>query len=149
MKMNPTEARAALTEVEQAKGRLAADYDYPFSRHLVFGALMGVLVASPALGTTRSVIVLPFVMAGVLLVQRWDRARTGTFLNGWRAGPTLPISLIAVLGTVVLVVIGARYAQQGETWVPLALALVATAFGVAISYAWQRVYLHELRAHGQ
>jgi hypothetical protein len=147
--MNPTEARAALTEVEQAKGRLAADYDYSFSRHLAFGALMGLLVASPALGTPRSVIVLPFVMLGVILVQRWDRARTGTFLNGWRAGRTLPISLIAVLGNVVLLLIGARYAQQGLTWVPLALALVATAFGVAISYAWQRVYLRELRVQGR
>ena len=149
MQMNPTEARAALTEVEQAKGRLAADYDYPFSRHLAFGALMGLLVASPALGSSRSAILLPFFMAGVLLIQRWDRARTGTFLNGWRAGRTLPISLIAVVVNVVLFAIGARYAQQGMTWVPLALALVATAFGVAISYAWQRVYLRELRVQGR
>jgi hypothetical protein len=35
------------------------------------------------------------------------------------------------------------------TWVPLALALVATAFGVAVSYAWQRVYLRELRVQGR
>ena len=147
--MNPTEARAALTEVEQAKGRLAADYDYPFSRHLAFGALMGLLVASPALGTPRSVIVLPFVMLGVILVQRWDRARTGTFLNGWRAGRTLPMSLIAVLANAGLLLIGVRYAEQGETWVPVALGVVATAFGVAISYAWQRVYLRELRVQGR
>ena len=142
--MNTNDARAALAEVEQAKGRLAADYDYPFSRHLAFGALMGLLVGSPALGTPGSVLVLPFVMAGVVLVQRWDRARTGSFLNGWRAGRTLPISLVAVLVNVILFAIGARYAQQGMTWVPLALAFVATAFGVAVSYAWQRVYLREL-----
>jgi len=147
--MNLNEARAALTEVERAKDRLAADYDYPFSRHLAFGVIMGLLVASPALGTPRSVIVLPFVILGVVLVQRWDRARTGAFLNGWRAGRTLPISLIAVLVNAVLVVIGARFVEQGMTWAPLALALLATAFGVAISYAWQRVYLRELRVQGR
>jgi CHASE2 domain-containing sensor protein len=88
-------------------------------------------------------------MLGVILVQRWDRARTGTFLNGWRAGRTLPISLIAVLANADLFAIGAHYALGGMTWVPLALALVATAFGVAVSYAWQRVYLRELRVQGR
>ena len=147
--MNVNEARAALTEVEQAKGRLAADYNYPFSRHLAFGALMGILVASPALGSPRSVLVLPLVMAGVIAVQKWDRARTGTFLNGWRAGRTLPIALFALLVNAILLAVGARYTGQGLVWVPLALGVVATAVGVAISYAWQRVYLNELRVHGR
>lgn len=141
-------AAAALRGLDEANAKVAANYDYPFTRHLVFGLLMGAVVAAQGAGHL-STMVSCLVIVGVLLVQKWDRKRTGTWIHGFRRGRTRIVTLLTMAVMIALVVPAAHYGHRGVIWVPFALAPLAGIIGIGFSYWWQRIYLAELRAGGR
>lgn len=143
------EAAAALRSLDEANAKVAANYDYPFSRHLLFGLLMGALIAGQALPRGTSTIVSALVIIGTVLVQKWDRKRTGTWLHGMRPGKTRRIALLMIPVIVALILPATYYGHRGAVRVPLVLGVVGTLIGVGFSYWWQRVYLAELREGGR
>ncbi|MFM5886488.1 MAG: hypothetical protein ACKOQ3_14370 [Novosphingobium sp.] len=145
--MDPDEARDALKAVGAAREGLARSMDCPLWRHAAFGAVMAGLVAANLVPQPFHAALFVVSMAATLWLMRWDRSRYGTFVNGWRRGRTLPLSLglfAALLGLVFL----ARHvrSEDGVTAAGLLTALAAFGLGTAMSVIWQKVYVAELRS---
>lgn len=146
--MNSNEARNALAHVSSAQARMAAVVaDCPPWRHALFGALLFVLIGSTAISSTIQFATAPFILLAVYLIVRSDRVRMGVFVNGYRRGATLPLSL-AMLAVMAGLVFGAMELRVGGYGLGAKLALAAAAFGIAtwFSVYWQRIYLLELKA---
>lgn len=148
--MDDREARDALKSIAAAQSQLADSQHYPFWRHAAFGAATGLLIAASA--APQAFFAGPFIasMAGLVWLVKYDRRRTGTFVNGWRWGRTLPISLILFAALLGLVFYSVR--TRGDGFVSKE-GLVATGaafvLGTVFSLLWQRVYINELRGGGQ
>ncbi len=119
--MNPIEARAALDSIDDVQRDLALKATYcPPWRHAAFGAVMALLVLGQGFDIAIMAPLFAVAMLAVVLLVADDRRRYGLFINGYRKGRTLPVTL-ALLGA-------------------------AIAFGVAVaaSIAWSRIYRREL-----
>jgi hypothetical protein len=90
---SPTDAAEALAAVHAARRQvLQGDRArWPWRRHAVFAAVVsGCLAANAAPPAPALAIDLALaIVVGVTIAV--DRARTGVFVNGWRAGPTRPV----------------------------------------------------------
>ena len=143
--MERDEARAALEGMMAAERRLAEGPDYPMWRHAVFGAIMAGLTLAQGFGA-HGLPLTVFAMAGIAWIVTDDRRRYGMFVNGYRKGRTLQLTL----GLVVLV-LGAMgveiYARtQGlPLWVKLATAGAVFFAATGASIWWTRIYQRELR----
>lgn len=145
------EAREALAAVDGAKIRLAARTQWPWRRHALVGALMAVLVAGQAFDQGFRIAVDVAVIGGALAIARHDRKADGMFVNGWRPGWTLLVTLpmIAAMTAAVLFVYRADPVRNGNwtgLWIVTVLAAVG---GTLFSYLWQVVYQRELRGAGE
>lgn len=140
------EAVAALTAIQMSRERLAAAATVPVERHLVFAALLGAMVAAQAAPGLMAAFIEAMLILALGLVAAWDRRRTGMFVNGYRAGRTLPLTLgvvaFALADVGVCIWLKDAYAV---TWAPIAGGLLAAAAAFAASLVWQGVYLRELR----
>ncbi|MFC0588820.1 hypothetical protein ACFFF7_05285 [Novosphingobium aquiterrae] len=147
--MDRNEALKALDTVHDARVQLARAMDCPPWRHAAFGAVMAALVAANAVPRAWFVPLFVLSMAATVWLVRSDRRRTGTFVNGWRLGRTLPLSggLFVVLLALIFM---ARRGQGTAFLTPAGLIAVGLSFviGTGVSVLWQRVYLAELRAGG-
>lgn len=146
--MNPEEAQAALAGVRNADRQLAERIGQcPPWRHAAFGAIFAILIGSIALSETAQVIGTVIVLAMIVFLVQSDRRRYGVFINGYRRGATLPLTLL-YLGTMIVLVAAAMYLRVNEftIWSKAGLALIAFALAVAMSVKWQRVFLKELGA---
>ncbi len=144
--MKEEEARAALAAVDCAKARLAEAMACPPWRHAAFGALMASLVLAVTVPSPWLLPIQIVSFAGMVLLLRHDRVRYGVFVNGYRRGRTLPVTLgllAAELGIVLL----ALPARQLPFPSPRGLACVAAAFLIATlaSVLFQRVWIAEIR----
>ncbi len=145
--MNPssTEAAEALAAMHASQARLAAAANCPPERHLAFGALLGSLVATPALPTTWTLVAEGFIVLGIVLVVRWDRRRTGMFINGYRAGRTRPVTFGMLAVFLVLYSLSTWLARGLDIhWAPLPLGALAAAVGYYASVLWQRTFKREM-----
>src|SRR6476469_9261425 len=86
--MNNQEALAALEAKAQAERQLGAIAVCPPWRHALFAALMGGVMATPALPATWRIVAYVAVLAGTVLIALSDRRRLGVFVNGYRRGKT-------------------------------------------------------------
>jgi hypothetical protein len=140
------EARAALAAKGQAERDLARITDCPPWRHAAVGVVMAALVASPVLAMPLRFAVLVLVLVGIAGLMAADRRRTGVFVNGYRLGWTLIVSMVMLVALVGLFVVSARAGQAGDFQTPLLLAAVAFVVATAGSVIWQRVFVAELGA---
>src|SRR5690606_29212662 len=87
-----------------------------------------------------------FALAGVAWLVTDDRRRYGMFVNGYRKGRTLPLTLllVAVMLGAMGIQIYAR-AQGLPLWVKLAIAGGAFVVAMVASIGWTRVYERELK----
>jgi uncharacterized membrane protein YhfC len=146
MDVDPGEATQALEAMRQSRERLAAAVDCPPARHVIFGLLMGGLVASQAAPPAWTLACEAVLMVGVALVYLWDRRRTGMFVNGYRAGRTRAVTAVILLLTLGLGALGVWLKHgRGLVWGPLACGAVAAVLDTFGSVLWQRVYVRELK----
>ena len=144
--MQQDEALDALKAMDEAQEGLAQAVECPPWRHAAVGLVCAALVFSPSTSGFGFLAIYAPAMIAILLIARSDRRRTGLFVNGWRMGRTLPISIALLLVLLGLI----WFARQGRLEpfpAPHGLAAAAVAFVVTslVSVWWQRVYVAELR----
>jgi len=139
------EAADALAAVAQSKQRLAAAADCPPERHLAFAALMGLAISIPGVAKPWVFLLEIALFALIVAIVRWDRRRTGMFINGYRAGATRPLTF-AMLGAFLALYMGGLALKEmwGLDWAPFALGVIGAVGGYAFSRHWQRVFRREL-----
>jgi drug/metabolite transporter (DMT)-like permease len=144
-KMSPAEARAALASVDAAREQLAALGNCPPWRHAAFGAVMGLLVGGVGFDLPVQTATTVLALGGVTMIATNDRKRYGVFVNGFRKGATLPITiaLVAVMLGLLLAQIWLRE-HHAAAPVHLAIGLAAFAIGIAASVAWNRIFRREM-----
>jgi hypothetical protein len=143
---HPDDALETLAAAAAARRRLAlAQAAWPWSRHAAFAGLLAALAAAQALPLPFNVVAdggIAFAAAGVAAL---DRRRRGVFVNGWRAGRTQGVALLAVLMATVLGLVGLWLSRQrGLVFAPLAVGVVLLPLGFAASRLWEHVYRREL-----
>jgi uncharacterized iron-regulated membrane protein len=131
--------------MRESRARLAAAADCPPARHLIFGLLMGGLVACQAAPPVWTLLCEAVLMVGLALVYLWDRRRKGMFINGYRAGRTRAVTALILLVTLGLGALGVWLKHGlGLAWGPLACGAAAAVIDTFGSMLWQRVYVREL-----
>jgi len=143
--MSPADARAALDKVGMTRTQMAAICNCPPWRHAAFGLIFAVLIGSISISGTAQVIGTAVVLVLTGLLVAHDRVRYGVFVNGYRRGATLPLTLTYVGVMIVLVVTAMFMRLNGFTLLSkLALAAIALALATAVSVKWSRVFRREL-----
>jgi hypothetical protein len=138
------EARVALAAKGLAERHVARVADCPPWRHAAFGLVMAALVASPALPLPLRFAVLVLVLLAIAAIVASDRRRTGMFVNGYRRGKTLVVSIVTLVVVTGLFMVSARAGDAGDVRTPLLLSAVAFVVAIASSIIWQRVFVAEL-----
>ncbi len=140
------EAAAALAAIQTSRERLAAAAHSPPERHLAFAALMGGVVAAQAAPMPISIIIVALLIFGVTGVIAWDRKRTGMFINGYRKGRTLPLTLALVAFALADIGVCVWLKESRQiTWAPLAGGLIAALVAWPASILSERIYIREMR----
>jgi hypothetical protein len=87
------------------------------------------------------------ILVAVALIVRSDRKRLGMFINGYRRGRTLYVTLPMLAINLALYAASFHVAREvGEAWPSLALAAIAFIVSLIGSILWQRVFRSELGA---
>src|ERR1700722_5542 len=147
MSTQADEATAALVAMQESRERLAAAANCPPARHLAFAGLMGGLVAAQGAPEPINLGLDALLVIGVALVIMWDRRRTGMFINGYRAGPTRPVTFgllaftLATMGLCDWLMF-----SRGVAWAPFAGGVLVAIVAYFASSIWQGIYLRDLRA---
>jgi len=143
-------AAEALAAMDRSRARLATAADVSPLRHLAFALVIGGWIATPALAQPWRAMAMAGLFVSVPLMVLWDRRRTGTFVNGYRAGRTLPVTIAMVVAALGLLIASVRLANTGAgPTASIALAAIAVAGVYAGSRWWSRVYRRELTGTGE
>ena len=141
------DAAQALAAMDQARAALLERaswgswrYDLIYSVLVVFGVMaqafpLPVPLAGDAL-----------MVAGLVMLARWWRARTGVWINGCtpQRARWVAVGIGLMTGAASLAaLIGAR---QGQGWIAFGLGPVAGLLALAGSRLWRRVYREEVEA---
>jgi hypothetical protein len=133
--------------MQASREKLAAAATCPPERHLAFAALIGGVVAAQAAPAIAGIAIEALMLAGVGLIVVWDRRRTGMFINGYRAGPTRPLTFGLLVFTVaVLALCDWLKLSEGVAWAPLVGGAAVAVIGYFASSIWQAIYLRDLRS---
>jgi len=146
--MDSSDARQALDQVTAAQVRMAESVaDCPPWRHALFGGLFFALIGSISISSAVQLATAPFILIAAVLIMKNDRRRKGVFVNGYRRGATLPVTLLLVLVMVGLVyaAMKLRYGDYG-LGAKFALAVLAFALATGFSVYWNRIFRLELKA---
>ena len=144
--MNPHEAQAAIAGVRSAEASLADKVAHcPPWRHAAFGGIFAVLIGSIAISDTAQIVGTVIVLVSIVVLMRSDRKRYGVFINGYRRGATLPLTLLYV-GVMAVMVAAAMYLRVNDfsIWSKAALTVIAFAMATLFSVKWSGVFRKEL-----
>lgn len=145
--MENFEAASALDAKRAAEVQMARAANCPPWRHAVFGLLMGGLVASPAFDTVPRFAILILILACIPVIIHSDRKRMGMFINGYRRGKTLLVTIPLLLVELSLYFVSiVRGLDHHDHTTPLLLGVIAIAIGIGGSLLWQRVFVREMGA---
>lgn len=148
--MDQKDAQLALAAMQEAKDRLAESQYCPPWRHAAFGVLMGMFNAGVAVPMPyKGYLAIAAAVLGLTLIVS-DRRRSGTFVNGYRRGRTLPLT-VGLLGATLVLLFAQVHAHNAGLSALTSVAIVALVIGLGIyaSVVWQRLYLAELRDQAQ
>ena len=144
--MDRDEARAALNGMDDVTRKYATEGpEYPAWRYAAFGLMMALIVLSQGFGSALKAALFVTAMAMLVWMLRDDRRRYGVFVNGYRKGRTLPMT-IALVGFVLLAMGAEIYAYANDWAVAAKLTIAGAVFVVATlaSVWWTRIYQREL-----
>ena len=143
--LSPAEARAALDSTAAARAHLATLGICPPWRHAAFGAIMALLVGGIGFDTEVQTACTVLALGGIAVVASYDRRRYGVFINGYRKGSTLKVSIGVLLGVLALLILQIYLRDQhASTSVHLCVALAAFVLGTWGSVIWGRVFRREM-----
>ncbi len=140
----PEEAQAALASLEQSRARLAREMEVPFLRHLAFAAIVAIMVLAVGLRALQGLA--PLGVVGLVLLIQWDRRRYGVFINGYRRGATLPLTLGLFLFMVAAMSASLWGREHGHPWIGFASAGASFLVALGASYGWHAIYRREMGA---
>ncbi|MFZ5747124.1 MAG: hypothetical protein ACOY45_05630 [Pseudomonadota bacterium] len=149
--LRPEDARAALDSIDEARRELARKATaYPVWRHAAFAAIMATLVLSQGFGLPLQIVLLLAALVATALLVADDRRRYGVFINGYRMGRTLPVTIV-LLFDMLCALAFEFYARVAGLSLAAKLGIAVVAFLVALwtSYAWNRAYRRELMDDAQ
>lgn len=108
---------------------------------------MALLVGGLALPLPLQTASIAVAMSLTAVIVQYDRRRYGVFINGYRRGRTLPLTLLLLVGMLALMVAEIHARREGLAE-GVRLAIVAAAFLLATagSVAWKGLFLRELKA---
>lgn len=144
--MDPMEAQAALDSMAEAQAELArSGPQYPLWRHAAFAAVMAALVLGQGFGFPWQLPLLIVPLVAIALLVADDRRRYGVFVNGYRKGRTLPVTLL-LLALMLGAMGGEIYARFNDLGLGVKFGIAGFAFFVALAMSlwWTRVYDREL-----
>jgi len=143
--LDAADALRALEQAEAVRREVAQRAVCPPHWHLAFGLLMATLIAAQAAPPLYAVGIMALWAGAFVLMLRAIRRRLGFFVNGWRRGRTLRVS-IALLVYCELLLMASLWLKLSQHigWAPLAAAALVFPGAVYGSYVWQRVYLAEM-----
>ena len=144
--MSPAEARAVLDSVGMTRAQMAAICNCPPWRHAAFGAIFAILIGSISISGTAQIVGTTAVLVLTGLLVAHDRLRYGVFVNGYRRGATLPLTLTYV-GVMIVLVAAAMFMRLNvfSLWSKLALAAIAFALATGTSVRWSRIFRREMK----
>jgi len=148
--MDRDAAQAALDEMGAAERRLALEGpDYPLWRHAAFGGAMALIILGQGFAVPWSLLILVFAMAGIGALVADDRRRYGVFVNGYRKGRTLPLTLL-LLALMLGAMAAEIYARRSGLSLGVKLGIAGASFLIAVgaSLWWTRIYQRELLRGG-
>lgn len=140
------EARTAMAAMDAANARLATRTRWPFWRHAAVGVMTGFLVGMQAFdGPVRIAANASVIIAALALIRR-DRKADGMFVNGWRRGPTLWVTLVLLAGAIaaLFAMLELKPLEQGQIGLYALIVVGVATWGTALSYVWQSMYQREL-----
>lgn len=140
-------AAAALMDARRVQAEIVEKSQCPPAMHLVFGGLMGALVA--AQGGSASVVfgVEGVVMLAAVILFLRTRRRLGFFVNGYRRGRTRwAVAALLLVFLPAMALAAWCKLERGLTWPALALGALTFVAGTAASWGWRRLYQSELAA---
>jgi hypothetical protein len=144
---NQQDAAEALAAMRQARIRANTIRRLPFAYHFAFGALMAGFVAAPSLGQGFVGFASPLLILLSVVLYHWQRRATGRWLNGFRAGRTLPVTILTITALCVLIFISNPGTLPTFSLItPLQGAAIAFVLGTLLDWAWMRVYDREQSA---
>ena len=143
--MDSREAREALGAMQGATRKFGESFECPPWRHAVFGSVMAALVLSVSLPEPWHWALFGAAMLSLIPIVRSDRRRNGAFVNGWRLGWTLPVSVLVALfmGAMMMLSLSGRHDPFPSLRGVIA-ALLSFGGGMLFSIAWKRIYVAEL-----
>ncbi len=143
---SPADAARMLAEVNAAKSEMARRAVAPVWYHPALGLLIGGLVAVQGqplwiLGPYYGVFVL-----GLVGLVRAYRAHTGVWVNGYRKGRTMIVSLgLAALIVAIMLASTWLVRTRGLTMAPFIAGVLATLVTTAGGFLWEIAYRRDLR----
>lgn len=147
MSSSASDAAEALAALKASRARLAVAADCSPQRHFVFAAVLGGFVTLPVFPTGIALGLEAVLLGIVFLIARSDRRRTGMFVNGYRRGRTLPLTLTVLAFYLALLALGRTLSRDTPLWwAPLGLALLSLPVGYVASIRWQRIFRREMGA---
>ena len=143
--MSPAEARAALDSTAAARAHIAALGMCPPWRHAAFGAVMGLLVGGVGFELPVQTACTVLALGSIALIAAYDRRRYGVFINGYRRGTTLKVSIAMLIVMLAMLVLQITLRDRhASTAVHLAIAFAAFALGTWGSVIWSHVFRREM-----
>lgn len=144
MTNDPTPAEA-LASIETARGAVSDRLSIHWRYDLFYGLACGLLVAGQGLPQPYAVLTVPIAMAGLALMIRWWKARTGFWVDGFSPKAARPVAL--GLGALLIsLMLASLYLTRvaGLWWGPLVTGGIAAIVAMLASRMWMRAYRREL-----
>ena len=138
-------ARSALEDTRRVRAEMADKLACPPGWHLVFGALMGTIVAAQAATPFYTIAIeVGCAIATGILAATWKR-RLGFFINGYRRGRTRWVTFPLLAGFLAIYALVVYLKIEHGLWqAPLAGGAVMGALAAWASVIWQKVYRAEM-----
>ena len=142
---NPT-PEEALASIQEARGAVGRDMDYPFGWDLYYGAVLAALVSAQGLPQPWSALVLVAALCALAVMVRLWRDRTGWWVNGYgpRRARWVAFGLAVVLLALMTLTMWTKFGD-GPAWGPWVAGGLAFIAGIAGGRLWMAVYRREMK----